>query len=607
MDDLSLARALLERGLLSDEEYAEALAVQKTSGKPLADVLVELQLLTKLQVDSAVEALDHKVRFCAACNVPVFVPRDTPEGQRCPRCLGLVEWHRENVVAQIQDLANIVQLAADELPPDVDAARRQAARLFGKYILLEELGRGGAGVVQKAWDTMLGQYVALKFIKEFSSLPGSVEEAKRLKQEQIRDLLVEARAALRLRHPNIVPVHDAGRINDQFYLAMQFIEGDTLFAHIQAAKTRGRLSSLYEDPVVTLRLVRDVCNAVHYAHTFPTPIVHCDLKPANILIGLDGTGYVMDFGLARMGGQSDDTRIRGTPAYMAPAQLTGKSADIYALGAILYDLVAGQSVFAGDTPDIWSRATTEMPERPTDVVRRTTEVKRADSTRLLARVTRLEVICMRCLAKDPKNRYSQARDVAVELETVLAGLDTGDSLGLVPATVADAQRGAEFRRIDQEMTGLHLEAAIDATDSLDRKYADTSVKAWVADRRGRLQVLNAFRGRLVQRLNERRPIVDKLLLVDCALDGVEVLKALPDKLLVLHKNQAVEVVWGQLSHPQLVELAELVQLHDPPDRLALCIYSHHARLVEPALHYADLLRGTPLEAAARQVMKSKDP
>ncbi len=612
-EDEKLAAMLLEKGLLSPEEHAEALAAAASSGDPLPKVLVDRKLLGPAQVDSAVNSIENRVRFCPACGVAVYVPRETAAGLVCPKCLGPVQWHKQESVMQVQDLAKLVQLADDRLPPEVDAARRNPACVFGKYVIVDEIGSGGAGVVRKAWDTMLGQYVALKFIRTPSSVPGSVEEARRTRAEQIRDLLLEARAALKLRHPNIVPVHDADRHGDQFFLAMEYLEGNTLADHIRAAQSRGRLSPLYEDPIQYLGMLRDVCNAMHHAHTHPTPIVHCDLKPGNVLIGVDGRAYVMDFGLARVLGEGEqDARIRGTPAYMAPEQIHAKPGgvgpwtDIYALGAILYDLLTGRNVFVGDTPDLWERTTRTTPDRPTDLIRKSGEQGRADTARILKRVSVLESLCMRCLEKDPSRRPPSARDVAAELETVVAALrDGAQDTDVVPRRIIDAQRGAELRGIDESLTVFSLDEAVKQAERLETKYADETMRRQIADRKGHAEILGAFRARLIHRLNERRPRLPKFLLVKGALEGVEVLKALEERLILLHERRAMELGWSEIAHPQIVALAQAVELTGTDDRLALGIYCHHARLADQAIQFLDSLRGTPYEATLKGAMKTR--
>ena len=450
IDDDVLGKMLLERGLLAPDEYHEAQSLRKTTGKPLSEILVEQSMLSPVQVQDVMASMQKRVRFCPECKGPVYVPRMMAEGERCPRCLGPIQWQEESVVAQIRDLDSIVQLTHDELPPEVQAARGIPGRLFGKYVLLDEVGKGGAGVVYKAWDTMLADYVALKFIREQAhnrKLPGSVE-AKRQRQEQILDLLQEARAALRLRHEHIVAVRDIGRIDQQFYIAMDFIEGRTLAEHIHSSQSRGLPSPLYEDPAFYLGTIRDVCNALHYAHTFPKPIVHCDLKPGNLLISKAGAAFVMDFGLARvLGGPptgDGEEKVRGTPAYMAPEQLTGRiedisvRTDIYAIGATIYELLAGRPIFTGEPLSILVQAMRNLPERPTDVVRKAKNKASHDSTKILMKISKLEEICLKCLARDPKDRYASTRDIAGELSTVLAAIETGRETGMVPRQIGRA-------------------------------------------------------------------------------------------------------------------------------------------------------------------------
>jgi serine/threonine protein kinase len=534
------------------------------------------------------------------------------EGERCPRCLGPVEWHAEKAVAQIQDLETIIQLTKDELPSDVQRARTMPGHLFGKYVLIEELGKGGAGVVQKAWDTMLGEYVALKFIRELRHSPEVGTDIKKLRQEQVLDLLQEARAALRLRHEHIVAVRDLGRIEQQFYIAMDYVEGKTLAEHIRASHARSRISSLYEDPRFYLGALRDVANAIHYAHTFPKPIVHCDLKPGNILISATGTAFVMDFGLARvLGGRKDDDeeeKVRGTPSYMAPEQLGGRHeeigprTDVYALGAILYELLAGRPVFTGEPLSILLQATRGTPERPTEVVRK--KETGSDSTKMLLKLSKLEEICLKCLARDPKERYDSARAVAEELETVLEAIEAGQDRDMVPPRVLEAQERSEVRRVDEHMTRMDLELALEETETLAKRRDATRVKDRIEDRRRQVEILKSLRERLVAKLNAARPVFETFEAEAAVVKGVEILKATSAKLYVLIGEGSRELAWSTLSCPQVVAMAERVGLNEPEDRFALGILCHHGRAHSLALQYLTSLSGTAFDADARRILQS---
>ncbi|MBI3858323.1 MAG: serine/threonine protein kinase, partial [Planctomycetes bacterium] len=570
IDDAALAKMLLERGLLAADEYHEAESLRKSTGKPLQEILVEKSMLSPVQLADAVAAFQKRVRFCPECKGPVYVPRIMTEGERCPRCMGPIQWQEESVVAQIRDLDSIVQLTHDELPPEVQFARTIPGRLFGKYVLLDEVGKGGAGVVVKAWDTMLADYVALKFIREQHNrkLQGSVE-ARKQRQEQILDLLQEARAALRLRHEHIVAVRDIGRIDQQFYIAMDFIEGRTLAEHVHSAQSRGLPSPLYEDPAYYLGAIRDVCNALHYAHTFPKPIVHCDLKPGNILMAKTGTAFVMDFGLARvLGGPPGDAddKVRGTPAYMAPEQLTGRNEDIsvrtdvYAIGATIYELLAGRPIFTGEPLSILVQAMRNLPERPTDVVRKSKSKGNHESTKILMKISKLEEVCLKCLARDPKDRYPSTRDVAEELSTVLAAMEAGKETGMVPQRVLEAQERSEIHRIDGHITRFDLDSAMHETKVLEQKRDTTRVRERLEDRRRQLDLMNNLRERLVAQLNAQRPSFAEFLLRGEKVSEVEILKATVKKLYILQKESPQEIEWAKLPAEQVVAMAEAVKL-----------------------------------------------
>jgi serine/threonine protein kinase len=612
IDEDALGRMLLERGLLAADEYQEAEAERKATGKPLGEILVAKSFLSASQVQDAVAALNKRVRFCTECKTPVFVPRVMPEGDRCPRCLGPIIWHEESHVAQIRDLDSIVQLTKDELPSEVQTARTTPGRLFGKYVLVDEVGKGGAGVVYKAWDTMLADWVALKFIREHEGarkIPGSVE-ARKQRQEQILDLLQEARAALRLRHDHIVAVRDIGRIGDQFYIAMDFIEGRTLAEHLKSAQARGFPSVLYEDPVFCLTRMRDVANAIHYAHTFPKPIVHCDLKPGNILLSRDGTAYVMDFGLARVlgGGKEVDDKVRGTPAYMAPEQLAGKNeeisvrTDVYAIGATLYELLAGRPIYTGEPLSILVQAMRSLPERPTEVVKK--NPNKHESTKIIMRITKLEEICLKCIAREPKDRYPSARHVSEELGTVIEAMQAGRESGMVPQRVLEAQERSELKRIDGHLTRLDLDQAMQETREIAARRDTVRVQDKLVERRRHVQLLEGLRTKLIERLNAKRPVLERLTLGREELKSVEVLKATPKKVYLLVGDEPKDAEWSALPATEVARMADQVGLAEPEDRLALGVLCHHARALDLATKYLQSLTGTAFEEEARRCLES---
>jgi WD40 repeat protein len=259
------------------------------------------------------------------------------------------------------------------------------------YEILAELGRGGMGVVYRARQTALGRTVALKMI-----LAGAHAGA-----EARRRFRAEAGVAAALQHPNIVQVHEVGEAGGLPYFSLEFCPGGSL-----ADRLRGEPLP----PEEAARLTETLARAVQAAHV--AGIVHRDLKPANVLLAGDATPKISDFGLAkRLDGQPRQTAsgaLVGTPSYMAPEQAGGKTravgpaADVYALGAILYELLTGRPPFKAPTGvDTILQVLSEEPVPP-----------RA----LQPKVPRdLETICLKCLQKEPHRRYASAEELAADL------------------------------------------------------------------------------------------------------------------------------------------------------------------------------------------------
>jgi tetratricopeptide (TPR) repeat protein len=271
------------------------------------------------------------------------------------------------------------------------------------YEILDRLGHGGMGVVYRARHLRLRRLVALKVI-----LSGS-----HVSPQQRARFQIEAEALASLQHPNIVQVHEVGEAGGQPFLALELVEGGSL---ADALDNRPWAPDGRDGPRRAAALVETLARAVHTAHQ--RGIVHRDLKPGNVLLTPAGEPKITDFGLAKRleegVTQTQTGAVLGTPSYMAPEQAVGDSraigppSDIYALGAILYVLLTGQPPFRGQSSlEILAQVREAEPEPP---------------SRLQPTVPRdLEVICLKCLEKEPGRRYASAEALAEELHRFLAG------------------------------------------------------------------------------------------------------------------------------------------------------------------------------------------
>src|SRR5438067_3767380 len=332
------------------------------------------------QYDSAIYETDSdpvstnpttESRVCAKCGAPVFA--DSPRGL-CSVCLfrtGLGLLDEEN----------------DRGP---EPSRIQVQ--FGDYELLEELGRGGQGVVYRARQKSLNRTVALKVIGlgQWSSTP------------HLKRFRYEAEAAASLEHPQIVPIYEIGERDGSCYFSMKFVEG-------------GRLDEVAKTEPMALRraaeLLVKIARTVQFAHEHG--ILHRDIKPGNILLDKNGEPHLTDFGLARLIEQESTVTnsfdVLGTPSYMSPEQAAGRTkeltaaADVYSLGAVFYQMLTGEPPFAGGTTYETIRMVLESePRNPR------TRNPKVDAE--------LATICLKCLEKNPAQRYESAAALADDVE-----------------------------------------------------------------------------------------------------------------------------------------------------------------------------------------------
>jgi TolB-like protein/Tfp pilus assembly protein PilF len=312
-------------------------------------------------------------RFCRKCGAAI--PPNSPQ-QSCGACLLETGLSSDEAVAGVDDPGRPISMLMD----------------FGDYELLEQIGRGGQGVVFRARQKSLNRIVALKVI----GLGHWATEA------HLKRFRLEAEAAASLEHPGIVPIHEVGERDGSCYFSMKFVEGGQLDEVTKREPLPPRRAA---------ELIAKIARIVHYAHEHG--ILHRDIKPGNILLDQEGEPHLTDFGLARLvESESTVTRtmeVLGTPSYMAPEQAVGNNAaissltDVYGLGAVLYQLLTGQPPFAGGTTY--------------ETIKLLLDTEPRQPRLLNPKIDRdLSTICLKCLEKDSQRRYPSALALAEDIE-----------------------------------------------------------------------------------------------------------------------------------------------------------------------------------------------
>jgi serine/threonine protein kinase len=665
-EKVDLGQILVRDGLLQPAQLEECLQLQRDlSTRPntppprLGEILVQKGYVTQEAVERALGEQDKRVLFCPKCEVLVTVD-DRPDAieYRCGRCEASLQPPPPDSTHRKCIESSVIINSTLPVPPEVQAALRDESRRFGKYVILEALGRGGIAEVSRAWDIYLHQYVALKRIK-----PNPSESAAG-RHSRVASLLNEAHSAIRLRHPNIVSVYDIGRVDNVYYISMECLEGRTMWDEIREQRDLG--GTLYDtDPERWLGVLYQVSHAVHYAHTRPIPTFHCDLKPGNVFVAKDGRPFVLDFGLARQLGhfQDDMGMISGTPSYMSPEQAAGRNdavdarTDVYGLGAVLYEALAGQPPFVGDMGKVILRTIKDRPRPPHEVAAEIAAARNAATGARPARRPRtippdLEALCLRCLEKDKDKRPQTALAIAQEIaEIIQKRRESGRESSVLIPTVRDfetggdspaappaAGRGAEASRADAfpaakaarraKRIAWGVAAAValggvwmayswaPSRDSEDerargalqklsefRPEAAGEIPPSLPELAHRKEAIAGFKSRLVEAIGRGRPTLETLTVGGRRLTDVRLWRAKPENVVFTVQGEPDEAAWAALGPAGVAELARACGLLDRArDRYGLALYCLSAGARDEAKALLRSLEGTDLGADARRYL-----
>jgi serine/threonine-protein kinase len=648
-----MGQILLRNGAVTAAQLDECLKIQQSmTGQAhvprIGELLLQKGYTTKEAIRDALAEQNKKVLLCTRCNIMVTVNlRPDAIGYKCGKCETiLIEPSPDRADDSIDSM--IIVASSAPIPPDVIEARKDPAKRFGKYVILGEIGRGGIGAIYRAWDVYLNQLVALKRIK-----PPPQGSGKAVRHTRVASLLNEAHNAIKLRHPNIVSIYDIGRIEDEYYISMEYLDGRTMLDEIQDCKKAGKVSPFHENPRKWLGVLYEVAQALHYAHTRPSPLLHCDLKPANIMVTGEGRACILDFGLARQLGEIkvEQGVVSGTPSYMAPEQAAGRNdlldarTDVYGLGSILFEMLAGQPPFVGEVMDVLRRVQDEKPKAPSEFAWGR-DAAAGSSRRMLIVPPELEALCMRSLSKDPQKRPQNALAFAEELANVAGGgkrsmpkLAAGTSLQHGIQTIGESlgsRRGrwvpillmlfmmllaASATLIFQSRirgwfeSGSTTEKAMkyleefrpDLVDSLGPDVLQRPEFAEILRRRDHIAI---FKQQLMDRIDAANPYLGRLTIGSKVERNVTLLKARSDQVVFQVGQQVPDnAPWSKFGPPGILEMAKASTpklaplINSPANKFALALYAISANYPPMARELLRELEGTQFEGQAAEYLR----
>ena len=478
--DLQLGQIALARGLIDLSSLLQCSSLATARGCGLSDVFVSEGVLDAEEVDelaAEVESMDsHAIED--AVNAGETIAMQTLMERSMRDTNTMVDQLLEPIEeANTLDSAPAVLTSSDTSAEPSDQPGPAEAR----YEFLDELGRGGMGQILRAEDRLLEREIALKTI-----LPDTSVEQPRER------LLAEARLTGQLEHPSIVPVYELGRLsNGEPYYTMRVVTEQSLEDILdEVRKGDPDAPSLLH----LIQIIRQVCLAIQYAHEHG--VIHRDLKPENILVGEYGEVFVIDWGIAKILSHLSDApspttdvdnrvgALVGTPQYMAPEQAHGENdsvderTDVYALGALLYEIMTLTPVFSSPTVlGLLMAIVQEDPELPS--------VRAPDRDIPAA----LEEICLRALSRDPDDRYPSAQALADELDLFIEGVKERERKHAHAQELIDRARTArqEYVRVRRELTKTIAER--DALRDATPAWADQSERVTVWESEDRVEAL----------------------------------------------------------------------------------------------------------------------
>jgi serine/threonine protein kinase len=461
-------KILVDRGLATEYQVNECLRLQGRMAElgikpvpPLGEILLRRKYVDPETVETALQLQNLQLYTCPECGAPIEIGEGSPvreKGFACGACGAEVPFLFAKMATAVKEALDEASREHDlELPDEVRLAATEPSKNFGKYILIKEIGRGGAGIVYKAWQQDLNKIVALKILPHESDTAagiktpfGDVEDVKRFYNE--------IRAHADLKHPNIVPILDFGTVDNHFYYTMTYIEGITLDGVVREGVDERAFQTTFiidvpgtPDPArketarivkgkgMPLRKALEIIRQVALAVDFQRGVYHRDIKPANIIIDKAAVPWLMDFGLAKVIQIGDSAYVKGvimgTPYYMPPEQALGDMeqvdnfSDVYSLGAVLYEMVSGFCPYTGKTPD---EVLSSLPKDPPESIR--THVQSLDPGVI--------AILEKAMARDKRHRYPSAGALADDLDNLLHERPLNEEpLGARPRSVWNRLRG----------------------------------------------------------------------------------------------------------------------------------------------------------------------